>query len=50
MDVFPAPDGAVMMMILLAMGICKEKEKSRKRWQKKMVCLQKQTHHEYCFT
>jgi hypothetical protein len=25
-DVLPAPDGAVMMMILLVVGICKEKE------------------------
>ena len=27
MEVFPAPDGAVMMMILLLIGICKEKKK-----------------------
>ena len=27
MDVLPAPDGAVMMMILLGIAICKEKKR-----------------------
>lgn len=30
MDVLPAPEGAVMMMILFLIGICKEKEEKRK--------------------
>ena len=34
MEVLPAPDGAVMMMILLLIAMCKEKEFSRRlrRW------------------
>jgi len=30
MEVLPAPEGAVMMMILLLIGICKEKKEKLK--------------------